>query len=195
MGLREVTERPSCSSVQKYLAPLSEMFNHAVEDGLIERSPCLRVLRSNRGETDHQTTSDFYTREEVTILLDTCREHFPQAYAFVLVLVRAGLRVGEAVALQWGDVDFQGRFLHVQRNYVDGHIYSPKSGRSRRVDMSQHLSETLRTLRGRRKEETLRRGWQGLPDWVFTTEAGTHLDPDNFRVRVWAKIPTRGGCT
>ncbi len=35
-------------------------------------------------------TSDFYTREEVTILLDTCRKHFPQAYAFVLVLVRAG---------------------------------------------------------------------------------------------------------
>jgi|SRR5712692_2695095 len=104
-----------------------------------------------------------------------------------------GLRIGEAVALQWGDVDFQGRFLHVQRNYVDGHIYSPKSGRSRRVDMSPHLTETLWTLRGRRKEETLRRGWQGMPDWIFTTAAGTHLDPDNFRVRVWAKIPTRGG--
>jgi len=48
-GYEKLQSGLSFSSVQKYLAPLSEMFNHAVEDGHIEQSPCLRVLRSNRG--------------------------------------------------------------------------------------------------------------------------------------------------
>jgi len=32
-----------------------------------------------------------------------------------------------------------------------------------------------------------------MPDWIFTTGAGTHLNPDNFRGRVWSKIPAKAG--
>ena len=48
---------------------------------------------------------------------------------------RTGLRLGELLALQWGDVDWNGRFL-VQRNIVRGVLTSPKSHQRRRVDMS-----------------------------------------------------------
>jgi integrase len=63
----------------------------------------------------------------------------------VLTLARTGLRLGEAAALKWGDVDFHGGFIHVVRSVTpDGRISTPKSGRGRRVDMSAGLAEILK---------------------------------------------------
>ncbi|MEW6299904.1 MAG: site-specific integrase [Thermodesulfobacteriota bacterium] len=184
----------SRNSVKGYLAPLSEMFNHAIEDGHLERNPCLRIMRTTRKEKgEQQGKIDFLTREEVALLLDTYREHCPAYYPFVLLLARTGLRLGEAVALQWGDIDFHTRFIDVRRNWVDGTLTTPKSGKARRVDMSTHLTETLRALLIARKKETLKQGWGEVPPWVFTSAAGTMMDPDNFRRRVWPKLLTKAG--
>ena len=32
-----------------------------------------------------------------------------------------------------------------------------------------------------------------MPSWVFTTATGTIVDPDNFRHRIWAKLPAKAG--
>jgi integrase len=184
----------SRNSVKGYLAPLSEMFNHAIEDGHLERNPCLRIMRTTRKEKgEQQEKIDVLTREEVALLLETCRHHFPASYPFVLCLVRTGMRIGEAVALQWGDIDFHSRFAEVRRNYVDGTLTTPKSGKGRRVDLSVHLTDTLKALLLERKKETLQKGWGEVPPWVFTSEVGTMMDPDNFRKRVWPKLLAKAG--
>jgi integrase len=121
-------------------------------------------------------------------LLDACRAHFPQAYPFILLLVRTGLRLGEATALQWGDIDLHSRFIEVRRNYTRGKLSIPKSGKGRRVDMSRQLTETLKILHVERKKETLKNGWSEVPKWVFVGTEGTMIDPDNFRHRVWTKL-------
>jgi integrase len=91
----------SRNTVKATLAPLSEMFNHAIEDGHLERNPCFRILRTTRKEKgEQQRKVDFLTREELSSLLDMCREHVSAWYPFVLLLARTGLRIGEAVALQ-----------------------------------------------------------------------------------------------
>jgi integrase len=63
------------------------------------------------------------------------------------------------MALQWGDIDWHGRFIEVRRNYVCGKITRPKNGKSRRVDMSQHLAEVLHQLLTQRKTEKLQGKW------------------------------------
>jgi integrase len=190
----KLTSGLSRNSVKGYRAPLSEMFNHAMEDGHLERNPCLRIMRVTREEKGKQQQNiDFLTREELTLLLATCKDHFPLSYPFALLLARTGVRIGEAVALQWGDLDFHGRFIAVQRNWVDGHLTTPKSGKGRRVDMSLHLTETLKALSVERKKETLKKGWGEVPAWVFASEAGTMMDPDNFRRRVWPKLLAEAG--
>ena len=118
----------SRSYVKATLAPLSEMCNHAIEDGHLTANPALHILRRSRAEEGKQVAT-FLTREELAHFLDTCREHFPQHYPFVLLLARTGLRIGEAVAVQWGALDFHNRFVEVRLNWVDGVLTSPKPGR------------------------------------------------------------------
>jgi integrase len=42
----------------------------------------------------------------LAVILETARVHSPDFYPVVLLLARTGLRLGEVLALQVGDVDF-----------------------------------------------------------------------------------------
>ena len=182
------------STVKNVLAPIREMFNHAIEDGHVTFNPALRVLhRSRTEEGEQKEKASFLTREELGVLLRTGQEHFPDYYPFVSLLARTGLRLGEAVALQWGDLDVTGRFVEVRRTMVYRTLTLPKSGKARRVDLSRQLTDTLKALLLERKKETLKKGWGEVPPWVFTTETGNLLDPDNFRGRVWYKLLAKAG--
>lgn len=111
----------------------------------------------------------------------------------MLCLARTGVRVGEAVALQWADLDLTQRFAEIRKTMKHGKLTTPKSGKGRRVDLSAQLAEVLRALSVERKEEKLRYGWKEMPPWVFLSEAGTPLDVDNFRRRVWPKLFAKAG--
>ena len=103
------------------------------------------------------------------------------------------MRLGELLGLQWGDVDFHGRFIEVRRNLVAGRVTTPKNGKTRRVDMSVQLCDSLKSLLTARKAETLKNGWGQVPEWVFCNEQGGPLDGDNLRHRVFYKLLTKAG--
>ncbi len=136
-----------------------------------------------------------FTREELKLFLDTAHQHFPRSVPFFLTLARTGLRLGEALALQWGDIDWHGRFLEVRRTFChrSRQMQTPKSGKSRRVDMSQQLTTTLKALLVERKKETLRNGWNELPPSIFITDEGTMVDGDNMRHRIFYPILKKAG--
>ncbi len=75
-------------------------------------------------------------------------------------------------------------------------ITTTKSGKTRRVDMSLQLTNTLERLLARRKAEALKRGRSlddVMEDWVFTTPQGTQLDPNNLRKRVFYRALAMAG--
>lgn len=184
----------SRSTVNGVLAPLHGMFTHAIEDGHADRNPCFKILRKSRKEVGEQEMKvSFLTREEVGLLLRTSQEHFPAFYPFISLLVRTGMRMGEAIGLQWGDLDFQSHFITVQRTLSHGKLTTPKSGKSRRVDMSSQLTETFRALSVERKKETLQHGWGEVPPWVFISNEQNPIDQANFHSRVWRKLLAKAG--
>jgi integrase len=134
------------------------MLNHAVDDGVLPNNPAIRMGRMvpQRQHTGQEIIP--LTRDELTLLLRTVQEAAPAYSPLFLYLARTGMRLGEALALQWGDIDFRGRFIEVRRNYVRRRITRPKNGKTWRVDMSQQLAETLHHLLTQRKAETLRHG-------------------------------------
>src|SRR5262249_45135985 len=142
----------SLRNVRKTLATLSSMLSEAVDDGRICANPALKLgklLRSPEllAEGDTRRTVNPLTREELAHLLETAQTHaieradkvvspYRAAYPFLLPRARTGLRLGEAVALKWGDSDPHGPFVEVQRAFVMGRITTPKKKKTRRVDLS-----------------------------------------------------------
>jgi hypothetical protein len=70
------------------------MFSLAVEDGHISFNPATRILKRSRTEEgERKEKVQFLTREEVGVLLETCKEHFPSYFPLILLLVRTGLLI------------------------------------------------------------------------------------------------------
>jgi integrase len=88
------------------------------------------------------------------------------------------MRKGELIGLQWGDIDWVGKFIEVRRSYSFGNMTTPKSGKSRRVDMSDQLMAVLRSLKAEMAEEALA-GGKSFGELVFPSEAGTPRDPSH----------------
>lgn len=79
-------------------------------------------------------------------------------YPLILTFARTGLRVGEALALQWDDIDFMSRFIEVKRQYSKGRLFTPKNRKPRRVDMSQQLCDVLIDHKIRCREKGIKLG-------------------------------------
>ena len=182
----------SPKTVQNVVRTLSSMLSHAVEDGLLTTNPSLKPGKFLPKVSKHRSINPL-TREEVAILLKTAKDKNPRYYPLVLCAVRTGLRMGELLALQWNDVDYHGRFLEIRRNYTHFKITTPKSGESRRVDMSLGLTQALKDLYLDRQLETTTRGWKEIPQWVFCSETGGLLHPHNIRERVFYGLLKKAG--
>jgi integrase len=126
-------------------------------------------------------------KEELKLLLDAVQAHYPDHYPLFLLLARTGMRIGEALALEWGDIDFAGRFITVRRSVTRGRISTPKNGKTRRVDMSLQLTDTLKAHMTASKIKGMALGLGALPSYVFTNELGGVIDAHNWRNRVFTK--------
>lgn len=152
----------------------------AVDDGVILANPADRLsrqLRLTQAAAARQEEIKALTREQLIKFLAAAEETEHGFYPLLVLLARTGMRLGEALALQWQDVDFGGREIRVCRNISARRIDTPKSGHGRTVDMSHQLASVLRRLHVERKAETLRRGGPEVPPWVSCSKAGTPLEP------------------
>ena len=159
---------------------LSTMLTQAVEDNLLPGNPAQRLGRYLRSGDEEAFTVDPLTADEVATVLDIARVHFPDWYPWILCAARTGLRLGELLALQWGDVNWRGRYLLIRRNLVDGCLTTPKTHQRRRVDLSLQLRAELRLWRRRQHAAWLAAG-APMPLWVFPSVSGTALDGANVR--------------
>jgi len=169
----------SARTVSYVARTLSSVFNYAIEEGILSTNPAARPGRYIK-VGDQRESIDFLTPDEGRLLLNTAKEHLPRFYTLILLALRTGLRQGEIIGLQWGDIDFAGRFIEVKRSCWKKIVTSPKSGKSRRVDMSDQLGADLLDHRRRLAAEALRKG-QPMADWVFPSTAGTPLEPNRVR--------------
>src|SRR5437879_11583280 len=101
--------------------------------------------------------------------------------------LRAGLRRGEIVALQWGDIQFvkdendTNRFSVVKHNYVRREHTTTKSKKSRRVDLSKELRRALLEVRDKQMLDAFLNGKNDISaDLVFPSPQGTILHPHNL---------------
>jgi integrase len=188
------------STVRNALSIMRGIFNHAIEDGLFESNPAANLGRFTRTAKSSGVKGVALTSDEIDKLLATAEGVTPEYYPIFLLAVRAGLRRGELVALQWGDLEFGNddndgnRFILVQHNYVRREHTTTKSKKTRRVDMSRQLRSVLLKMRDARLRGAI---LEGKPDiskeLVFSSPDGRILDPDNFYHRHFVPVLKKSG--
>ena len=188
----QLNQQLSPKTVSNNVRVLSSLLSQAMEDGLIPVNVALKPGKFLPKVSRRRKVNPF-TREEASIFLAAAKRYALPYYPLFLCALRTGLRLGELLALQWGDLDFRGRYLLVQRNYTHGQVTTPKSGEVRRVDMSRELTQVLEDLRLDRQLQASTNGWGGLPEWVFCNEAGGLMDPDNLRHRAFYALLRASG--
>jgi len=176
----------SRNTLRNTVCTLRVILNQAIEDGLIDRNPAARLGRFTKSERPKFQGTALTHQESETFLAST-QEVCPDYFALFLMAVRAGLRRGELVALRWGDIQFgnsdtdSNRYILVQHNYVARQFTTPKSKKSRRVDLSRQLRGVLLGLRDRRMLNAFTAGKSSIMDeLVFPSPEGCVLDPDNL---------------
>lgn len=146
---------------------ISGPMSYAVDEELIPANPVSGILKRAVMKRDQDNEIDPLTPEEVGVFLDTCRSHYPEYYPFFLCAFRTGMRLGELLALRWGDVDWRGKFILVRRSFRRGLTTGTKTGKQRRVDISEQLYEALQDLYLQRKKEALASGSGEVTEVIF----------------------------
>jgi len=160
---------------------------------LIKTNPVTRMTKYYKQAPVVHDEIQPLTQSEVPLFLHTVLRYSPQYYPLFLCAIHTGLRSGELAGLQWIDVDFNGKFIVVRRQFVRGLIQQTKTDKIRRVDLSDDLLNVLKQLKRQRREQWLAKGRNESPQWVFCNRDGNSLDMHNVKSRHFYKCLERAG--
>jgi integrase len=175
-------ERLSPSSVRANLTVLRMALRQAVNDGLIQRNVA-SLVAAPRVERRQLAV---LTPAEIRSFL-AAAEQDPHGALWTLLL-GSGLRLGEALALRWQDLDLTAGTLTVTGSLrpVDGRIRQPDQQRLARVEPKTDsgwrtiaLPTTVLTALTAHRTAIADQKARSLAGYVFTTPRGTPIDPKN----------------
>ena len=170
---------------------ISGPLGYAVDEELIEANPVSGILKRLKLERNKKITIEPMTQEEVELFLSTCQTYWLEQYIFFLCAFRTGMRLGEILALQWSDIDFNSDFIRVERSYKRGIVELPKNGKVRRVDMSDQLVLNLKKLSKERKKEGLKAGKGEAIEIIFHRN-GNYMEQNYIR-RIFKRVLKKVG--
>lgn len=154
-------------------------------DGALKVNPADGIERPTvRAEREGRALSD----REVAKILEAAEDVDPDLAPMVWLMARAGLRVGEVLALKRPAVDLAGRMLTVEASMSRREGVRPvkgRDGRGRTIPMPEDLAERLRGH--------LAGTVASIEGWVFTAPRGGRVRYDNWRTRTWNRIVARAG--
>ena len=171
----------SQSTQKKCLNYASVIFNKAIENDIIPKSPTM----GKKPTAEKPEKVKALTDAQCTALLEATKG--TRVYPFLVVLIFCGLRKGEALGLMWKDVDFNTGLMTVDRSIVytldhrEG-VINPlmKTDAShRKIPMSPEVISVLK------KEKT-----KSDSVYVFSMKDGKYLSEASFR-RMWDLIAYR----
>jgi integrase len=186
----------SARSQQQARAVLSAAFESAMEDDLVVSNPVLKSRTITLDTTQIQPLS----LTEVQILLSKTSELQMQARVRLAVLY--ALRQGEALGLQWKDVDFNKKtvFIWQQNQKIEGTYQFVKLKSEDSIRTLEIDEETLAALKAHKVQQNLDRLAMGNKwkdhDLVFSTSIGKPID-SKTDYRKWhralsnAKLPLK----
>ena len=148
----------SATTIVRHYQTLRNIFNYALRFGYLKDDPCKNLSVKDKPHKENKAI-DFLSPKDARRFMEALEEEPLFWRCFMNVLITCGLRRGEAVGLQWGDIDSEKLSLSVSRNVtVDKdspekyHVGSTKTGESRTVPISPRVYALLMKFKQEQQE-------------------------------------------
>lgn len=169
----------------------SKVFDYAVTLGIITDNPMKRVtMPKSLNIPDENETINYYTKEQLIHFLKCLeKENNYKAYALFRLLSFSGMRKGEALALQWEDVNFKDSEIRINKALARGEenqLYVKVTKTKGSIRTNKMDKVTMAILEGWKKQQTqdyLKLGINTLKpnQLVFSNEQNEFLQPTKTR--------------
>ncbi|MFW2500456.1 tyrosine-type recombinase/integrase [Clostridium diolis] len=177
-----------------YLNKLLKQFMvYAVNEGYILRNPCAKIVIPGKNE-EIKKEVEVFPKEDLIKILE-CKEN-SMIRDLTLICLSTGMRRGEALGLNWDDVDYINNEIHIKRNIgtttiiyenrrkKEQLILTPKTKSSyRTIPLPESLIPVFNCLKKRQNEDILKAGQsynQEYKGFIFLTASGNLINTSNI---------------
>ena len=170
MHLRQVAKKRSPSTVEAVHAVVSGIFNEAIDDEIVGANPSAGLLKKILPPKNRRYLKDAdpFRREERDRFLAKAEVICSWTEVLLLkMMVFAGLRLGEAIAMRAEHLDLAKRTYYVAQSYKTRIFKRPKFGKARLVDLPVFLIDELSEYLVELKKRNLKAGRGGQVDLLF----------------------------
>ena len=192
LSLISGTKKISISTLQRLDTIIKPMFDGAVYDEIIIKNPVKGVYTEIKGESREVPKKvNALTEEEQEEFVEyvlSMDKHSHVKY-LIIFLLGTGCRIGEALALQWDDVDFEKNCLYIRQAVayipVDGkYTHLMKRTKSAAGDRTiPLLTEVRQALESQQEQQKIIGGPQpesgGYSNFVFLSKKNTIMTREN----------------
>jgi integrase len=177
----------SQSTKRSAYAVLTLAMQAAVRDGLIPANPLTDIKRPRKARTEVPVM----TAAEVEKMLTAAQGSTVEP--LIVFVANTGCRIGEALALRWADVDLDNSTATISRASITSATTKTAAG-VRTVPLLPEVVAALKVQRSTQRADRLKMGpgWADTQGLIFTTGAGTPIDPHNARRSLRAVLRTAG---
>lgn len=169
--INELREKYSEGTVRRIHSIFCSAINDAIHEfGILRDNPLVRI-KIRKDESEDAEKIKFFTVEELSRFLDACvpakgakYQHSRHYQALFTLMARTGLRIGEALALTWDDIDLKNGTLSVTKTLIyprntDPRVTTPKTKSSiRTIKLDSETIRVMKEYRLNQKETVLRYG-------------------------------------
>lgn len=173
------------STIKLYYSKLKTVLRDAVKNDLLIKSPCTQVSVPKSKTENVGDREKFLTKKEVSSLLKYTEN--TDHYLSIYLILTLGLRKGEALGLQWGDVDLKKKEVNLTHNYTREknkavlkdylkNVYSKRT-----LELSNEVIRALKAQKSIQAANKLALGDKNIKnDFVCTDKEGNPLNPSDF---------------
>ena len=136
------------------------MYEYYIERNVVQENPLAKNLKLHK---THKERRRAFTEQEKARFLECAEQYNHKFYIIFSLYFATGARRGELLALQWQDIDFNNKMIHIQRNIergtIDGKFIEQigqvkTAGSIRYIPISSEMCELLKSLYNSSKEPT-----------------------------------------
>lgn len=147
----------SYSTVRGIYLTLSQLFDQANKDDMLEVNPMAKVNAPHRKKDNEKNEREIFTEEQLRTIHEALEHESLKWRTYFSVMMDTGCRKGEVCAISWDNIDFKKNTIKIDSNAVNVSdpdfigervlVSKPKNGKTRIVPVSKETILMLREMK------------------------------------------------